>query len=194
MHFSIHRYGRDYYINDSKTASGSRTLRSSGNLNRHRTVDDDDNDGNGQPENDYDERDSVSDLDSFYSNRSERQYRYRYAHLPKPMTLQTNKTMQMQLPINDGPLKRSHSMCSVRTYGLRKRMNRHDYADSSQYTFDQPYEKPQHKHQPHGGQIIAQLERDTLHSDIWRSSFSSRRGTQNFVINPLYTDQNAAEI
>ncbi|XP_055318924.1 uncharacterized protein LOC129576891 isoform X3 [Sitodiplosis mosellana] len=63
------RYGRDYYINDSKTASGSRALRTSGDLNRHRTIDDDDddnyyNDGRGSvtsntPENDYDENHSL---------------------------------------------------------------------------------------------------------------------------------------
>lgn len=39
-----------------------------------------------------------------------------------------------------------------------------------------------------GSQIIAQLERDTLHRDIRRNSLSSRRGTRNFVINPLYNE------
>lgn len=188
----FHRYGRDYYINDAKTASGSRELKTIGNINRHRTVDDGDEDS--QLENEYDAGDSVSDLDSFYSNRSERQYRYRYAHLPKRMTFGMSNTMRMQLPINDVPLKRSHSLCSMRTYGIRKRFNRNDYADSAEYTFDQVGEKPQHNHQPHGGQIIAQLERDTLHNDIRRNSFSSRRGTQNFVINPLYSDQNTTEL
>lgn len=35
---------------------------------------------------------------------------------------------------------------------------------------------------------VALLERDTLHRDIWRNSLSSRRGTRNFVINPLYDE------
>lgn len=190
--FFLCRYGRDYYINDSKSASGSKAMKGSGDLSRHCTIDDDDADNYDDinPENEYDVSDSVSDLDSFYSNRSDRHYIYHYAHLPKPMTLQMNKSpifMKLhQNDDNDVPLKRSHSLCSVRTYGLRKRFNRSDCdIDSSSNIF---YEKPQHKHQPQGGQTIAQLERDTLLNDIRRNSFSSRRGTRNFVINPLYKD------
>lgn len=175
-------------------------MKSSGDLNRHRTMDDDDDDDDytdnedNNPENEYDVSDSVSELDSFYSNRSERQYRYRYAHLPKPMTLRMNESaIFMKLPQNDDdddgdvPLKRSRSLCSVRSYGFRKRFNRNvgNGTDSLSIVFD---ENPQHKHKPQGGQTIAQLERDSLHSDIRRSSFSSRRGTRNFVINPLYTE------
>lgn len=201
------RYGRDYYINDSKSASGSRALKSSGDLNRHRTIDDDDvdngsgnDDGSGKssPENGYDESHSVSDLDSFYSNRSERQCRYRFAHLPKPMTIRMNGiTKMMQSHLNEPKLlKRSNSLCSVRTYGLRKYFNHNvNCIDSSESTLGQQYKRTtqpmssaseqQHRN---GGQTIAQLERDTLLSDIWRSSFSSRRGTRNFVINPLYSE------
>lgn len=208
------RYGRDYYINDSKSASGSRSLKSSGDLNRHRTIDDDDgvdngsnssnDDGSGKnsPENGYDESHSVSDLDSFYSNRSERQCRYRFAHLPKPMTIRMNgATKMMQSHLYESKLlKRSNSLCSVRTYGLRKHFNHNnmDCVDSSVSTLDQQYKRQtqpmsvaseqQQQQQRNGGQTIAQLERDTLLSDIWRSSFSSRRGTRNFVINPLYSE------
>ncbi|XP_031621814.1 putative uncharacterized protein DDB_G0291812 isoform X7 [Contarinia nasturtii] len=46
------RYRRDYYINDAKSASGSRALKTSGDLNRHRTIDDDDDDNNAD---DYDD-------------------------------------------------------------------------------------------------------------------------------------------
>lgn len=203
------RYGRDYYINDAKTASGSRTLRTSGNLNRHRTIDDDndgdddeyDDDGGddgdeNSPENDYDVSDSVSDLDSFYSNRSENQYRYRYAHLPKPMTLQMKRASVMQSPPIDVQLKRSQSLCSVRM-GLRiLPMKRNDLIATSLSTLGQRYEKSERndvdQRRPQGGQVIAQLERDTLHSNIYRNSLSSRRGTRNFVINPLYNERNTA--
>lgn len=199
------RYGRDYYINDSKSASGSRVLRTSGNINLHRTLDDGDEDidaaavaaevDDSNLENDYDMSDSVSDLDSFYSNRSENQYRYRYAHSPKPMTLQMKRASVMQSPTNDVNLKRSQSLCSVT--GLRNlSMKRNDLIATSLRTLGQRYEKPQRsdddQHQPKRGQMIAQLERDTLHNNIYRNSLSSRRGTRNFVINPLYNEQNNA--
>lgn len=203
----LSRYGRDYYINDSKSASGSRTLKSSGDLNRHRTIDDDDvnngsgnDDGSGKssPENGYEESHSVSDLDSFYSNRSERQCRYRFAHLPKSMTIRMNgATKMMQSHLYESLLKRSNSLCSVRTYGLRKHFNNNvNYVDSTVSTLGQQYKRStqpmsaasEQQQQHSGGQTIAQLERDTLLSDIWRNSFSSRRGTRNFVINPLYSE------
>lgn len=141
----------------------------------------------------------MSDLDSFYSSRSEWQCRYRFAHVPTSMTLRMRKMAAMQSLEslhNDNPqLKRSHSLCSVRTYGIRKNLNHNDTLAN---TLGRPNGKsrviPQPNHQPpHGGQTIAQLERDTLHNDIYRNSFSSRRGTRNFVINPLYTEHNTAE-
>lgn len=169
MDCSNRRYGRDYYINDSKSASGSRHLRGSGNLNLHRTIDDEDG------PNEYDTSDSVSDLDSFYSNRSETQCRYRYAHTPM-----TFRTANWHSPPSQ--LKRSHSLCSVRTYGLRKRFN---LPVSAQGHLN---EQPEPSHRPRA--IIAQLERETLHGDIRRNSFSSRKGTNHFVTNPLYTESN----
>lgn len=187
------RYGRDYYINDSKSASGSRASKTSGDLNRHHTIDDGDdgeNDNNNNPENNYEANDSVSDLDSFYSSRSEIQCRYRYAHLPKSLTLRTNETMKKESHISDSQLKRSHSLCSIRTYGLRKQFYRNDCIDALENNLDRKYEKLKPNHQPHGDKMIAHLERDTLHRDIRRSSFSSRRGTRNFVINPLFTKRN----
>lgn len=176
-------------------------------MNLHCPIDDDDNnnddiddDGDDEddnnPENDYDVSDSVSDLDSFYSNRSENQYRYRYAHLPKPMTLQMKRTLAMQSPSIDVQLKRSQSVCSVRT-GIRNlQMKRNDLIATSLSTLvDQHTEKPPQPNDRRlpGGPTVAQLERDTLHSNIWRNSLSSRRGTRNFVINPLYNELNSTE-
>lgn len=126
-------------------ASGSRALKSSGDLNLIRTVDDDgieitgnnddaefgdnDDDHNNnytkmRRENDYSAGDSVSDLlDSFNRNRSEQKCRiYRYAQLPKPLTTNMH---QLQLhPIIDDlhRLERSQSVCSLQT-GLRNRFN-----------------------------------------------------------------------
>lgn len=170
-------------------------LKSSGDINLHRTFDDDD-DNNPENDDDGDDvSDSVSDLDSFTSNRSQRQFRYRYAHLPKPMTLRITSSKLMQSPINDASLRRSHSLNTLQAYGLRQRFNRNDCIvdTTSSMQLDQQYEKHQQKHQPLNGDTIAHLERDTLHGDVWRSVLSSRRGTQNFVINPLFSEQNTTK-
>lgn len=240
----VSRYGRDYYINDAKTASGSRALKTSGDLNLLRIIDDDgveiignDNDDDhnnnytkNHPENDYDTNDSVSDLlDSFNSIRSEQKCRYRYAHLPKPLT--TNMHHQLVYPTIDDVqrLGRSQSVCSLQT-GLRNRFNCKSTTTTMKTSPSSPWVlngQPQQYQSlqllnrkqwlgprpsspspslpatlpTHGGngrngdsgsvvgsQTIAQLERDALHRDIRRNSLSSRRGTRNFVINPLYNE------
>lgn len=258
------RYGRDYYINDAKTASGSRSLKSSGDLNLHQTIDDyddvnydDDNDGvfiaakDGEAssdnnnnhkssnnhddvinnrskrymENDYNTSDSVSDLlDSII--RSEQKCRYRYAHLPKPLTT-LPKMHQLHPTIDVQRLERSQSVCSLQT-GLRNRFNRNNIiADAAAATtsswvlngqqrrydslrLNRQKWRPQRPSSPspslpvtlptYGSSVgdeyevfgsqsmIAHLERDTLHRDIRRNSLSSRRGTRNFVINPLFNE------
>lgn len=157
----------------------------------HRSIDDDDyNPDNDDDDGDDDASDSVSDLDSFSCNRSQSKFRYRYAHLPKPMTFRFTSSTLLQSLKHDVPLKRSHSLNSLQSNGIRKRFNR---IVTSSSTLDQLYEKPPQTHQPPIDDTIAHLERDTLHGDIWRSSLSSRRGTRNFVINPLYSEQNTSK-
>lgn len=175
----------------------------------------------------------MSDLDSFYSKRSEQKCRYHFAHLPKSLTtLQQMKRTRMQSmqqqhfpAIDVQRLERSQSVCSLQT-GLRNCSNCNTrITTTSSWVLDgQPkfeslqlnrqYWRPRRPSSPSpslptfpthsgddggGGRVssqknpIAQLERDTLHRDIHRNSLSSRRGTKNFVINPLYNEKNFAE-
>lgn len=190
--FIRNRYRRDYYINDSKTASGSRALKTCGDLNLHHAVEDEDS------ENDNDAGDSVSDLISFHNSfRNKKQIKYCFAHLPKPLISQRQRTMPLHsspMPEMHSNLKRSQSLCSVRTYGIRKRLNQYGIlrdvglcgSPSNIYTEqDSSHHQP---YRPECNRVIAQLERDTLHNDIRRNSFSSRRGTKHFVLNPLYDE------
>lgn len=229
------RYGRDYYINDAKAASGSRALKSSGDLNLHRTIDDDDDDydsidnnnnnsNSNQNDNDddddftsrsnrnmdnnnYNTSDSVSDLlDSFNSNRSEQKCRYRYAHMPKLLP-----------KIDVQRLERSQSTCSLQSSNLRNRFNsnatttsawalngHHQYENLPLNRQKCRHQRPtspspslpitlnDHKFYAKGVQTkdndVRKLEHDFLHREIWRNSLTSRRGTRNFVINPLYNE------
>lgn len=164
----VYRYARDYYINDSKTASGSREQRTCGDLNLHRAIDDE----NLENENDDE---CVSDLDSFYGRKIKKKMRYsEYASL-------------------NSNLERSQSLCSVRTYSIRKRINRPEYVESESSCTSFHSGQFLKQHQCHSGlpehnRTIAKLERDVLHNDVWRNSFSSRRGTNNFVLNPLFEE------
>lgn len=171
------RYERDYYINDSKKASGSRRQKTCKNLELLYGISDNDRD---DPDNAL--GDIVSDSDSFY-NSSQKQSRY--MHLFKRAIPQMTASQIFQKTPSD--LKRSQSVCSVRTFHLGRRLNDHNIdEDSCKY---QMYRQRQHEDQSQqNGQVITQLERDTLYNDIRRYSFSSRRGTKNFVINPLYNE------
>lgn len=240
------RYGRDYYINDAKMASGSRALKSSGDLNLHRTFDEDgieifgndeyDDDHNNnytkiRRENEYSASDSVSDLlDSFNRNRSEQKCRmYRYAQLPKPLTTNMHQ-LQLHPLIDDlQRLERSQSVCSLQT-GLRNRFTSKTTTSTSTPPrvlngYQHRYQSLQSLNQKHwqrqqlrpsspspslpatlsngsggpgsggGGSVVGRhpsiehLERQILHHhDILRNSLSSRRGTRDFVINPLYNE------
>lgn len=154
----MYRYGRDYYINDSKTASGSREQRTCGDLNLHRAID-------YANENDDD---SVSDLDRFYGRKIQKKI-----HYSECASLISN-------------LKRSQSLCSLRTYGIQKRVNRTEFAESESSCPTFSSGEFSNQHQCHSG--LPELERDLLHNDVWRNSFSSRRGTNNFVLNPLFEE------
>lgn len=166
--FHLYRYGRDYYINDSKTASGSREQRTCGDLNLHRAIDNE-NLGNENDDN------SVSHLDSFYSRKIQKKMYYSdYASL-------------------SSNLERSQSLCSVRTYGIRKCVNRPEYVESesscTSFYSGKFLNQPQYRSGlPEYNRTITQLERDVLHNDVWRNSFSSRRGSNNFALNPLFED------
>lgn len=176
MHF---RYRRDYYINDSKIASGSRELKAASDVESHYDIDD----------NDYEHLDNadgnnVSDSDSFY-NRRQKRSRYCYTHLFKPSILRMMTPKIFQETSFD--LKRSQSVCSAKTFDSRKRFN--VYNNDEDFIPNQMCRRTPHEDQSQEDcQVITQLERDTLYSDIRRYSFSSRRGTKNFVINPLYND------
>lgn len=215
LYVYAYRYGRDYYINDAKFASGSRSQKTCADLNLHRSIDDTDA---GDVNHLDDDGDSVSDLDRIFNRSDNIQSKYRYAHSPTPSTLRLKSSLL--LPNFD--LKRSQSVCSVRSYGMRKRnclkhrynskinTNSEDDGDDcsvdslrilaeaqshDQYSKNQQHHQQQqqqyqnNKYQSYGMQTIAQLERNALHRDIRRYSFSSRRGTKNFVINPLYDER-----
>lgn len=166
------RYERDYYINDSKKVSGSRGQKTCENLNLLYGIGDDDRD-----DSDNAVGDIVSDSDSFH-NHSQKQSRYCYTHLFKPsISRMTASQIFRKIPFD---LKRSQSVCSVEKFDLGRRLNFCKY---------QMYRRKQHEDQSQqNGQVITQLERDTLYNDIRRYSFSSRRATKHFVINPLYNE------
>lgn len=158
--------------------------------------------------------DSVSDLDRIFNRSNDKiQYKYRFAHSPTPSTLRL-KSSTLSLAHQYVDVRRSQSVCSVRSYGIRKRFCAHRYGMSdaddddscsvdsfsilakAQSTDHRKYKRQQHGHRTQNDpkpEISQFLERSALHSDIRRYSFSSRRGTKNFVINPLYDELNTVE-
>lgn len=158
----VYRYGRDYYVNDSRIAYGSREQGTRGDLNLHRAIDEE-NLENGNDDN------SVSDLDSIFGRKILKKMRHSDC-----ASFISN-------------LERSKSLCSVRTYGIRRRFNRSKYVESEisgQFSSEHKCCSALSEY----NRTIAQLERDVLHNDVWRNSFSSRRGTNNFVLNPLFEE------
>lgn len=107
--------------------------------------------------------DSVSDLELYYNRK-----RCRNAHMPKYLTLKPKNESYSLINNGSGEMKRSMSLCSLRTYEMKNneiiknRLNERN--------------------------IFAKFEEDALHSDIRRNSFSSRSGTRNFVLNPLFDE------
>lgn len=174
------RYGRDYYINDARNASGSRRTRTTGDLRRIRTdidersssdvadlyIDDDDDD------------DSVSDLELF-SNRSRRD---RVARVSKSSTLYARRTnVSRPHPFEahgyrssggrmEDTSQRSMSVCSLSSAGSSS-SQAWSWADDDDF------------------KNVAQIERAALLNDIRRCSFRSRNGTNNFVMNPLFCEE-----
>lgn len=168
-----YRYGRDYYINDAKNASGSRRLRTSGDLRRIRT----DLDVAGPHADLYTDDgddDSVSDLELF-SNRNRRG---RSARVTKYSTLNSHTAKAQLMALNgDGRMtngKRSMSVCSLSSGGSSLDSQAWSLADDDDL------------------KNVALIERFALHNDIRRSSFRSRNGTSNFVMNPLFRDEDYA--
>lgn len=184
------RYGRDYYINNAKTSSGTRP-------SDHTHIDCDQSFDARSTDQDYNnnrnnskrmnacsdsgsdnDTDSVSDIEIIFNRKQTR-----YA-----VTLARN--VRKKWPPADALLKRSMSLCSVRTYAHNARdgdFHMHTgtnttHNTSSNCSLDQlaPVKS------------IGQIEEQALHSDIRRCSFRSRNGTNNFVVNPLF-DENGNE-
>lgn len=106
--------------------------------------------------------DSVSDLDIYYNHK-----RVKHSRVPKYYSLKA-RTDHRSLKVNN---KRSMSLCSLSDdNGVpnRKNNNNNNLA------------RPDVN--------VAQIEKTALHNDIRRCSFSSRTGTNNFVVNPLFDE------
>lgn len=113
---------------------------------------------------DGDDDDSVSDLELYYNRK-----RCRNAHMPKYFTMKPKNDSYSLINNNgSGEIKRSMSLCSLRTYEMKNNeIIKNRLSDRNTF---------------------AQFEKDALHSDIRRNSFSSRSGTKNFVLNPLFDE------
>lgn len=178
------RYGRDYYINDAKMSTGTRKTNSLYGDNHnsfaaHSTIDQDHNNNrnhnkriNTSSGSDHD-TDSVSELEIIFNRKQSRH----------AVTL--NRNVRKKWPPVESLMKRSMSLCSVRSYA-NKAINGNDrrplhsstYIGSSNCSLDQLTP----------AKSIGQIEEQALHSDIRRCSFRSRNGTNNFVVNPLFDE------
>lgn len=74
------------------------------------------------------------------------------------------------------PVKRSHSLKTIRSYN-RDRLNAPVAVNSSQTKFNL------------SNDLIFQLEKHMLHSDLKRNSFRARNSTKNFVLNPIFDNE-----
>lgn len=117
----------------------------------------------------------MSDLEIFYNRR-------KYGSSRKPSNYSQlyakNQMNLLNIKSFDSNMKRSMSLCSIRTY-MRSANELND--NGNIVSGNQQNES-----------VVAHIERNALHSDIRRNSFSSRNGTRNFVINPLF-DENGTD-
>lgn len=117
--------------------------------------------------------DSVSDLEIIFNR------------IQASNTMPVARKVRNKWPPADALLKRSMSLCSMRTYA-HKAINGNDRGTHST------------SHSCRGSNCsldqlaptksIGQIEEQALHSDIRRFSFRSRNGTNNFVVNPLFDE------
>lgn len=110
--------------------------------------------------------DSVSDLDIYYNHK-----RVKHSRVPKYYSLKA-RTDHRSLKVNN---KRSMSLCSL----------------SDDNGVPNPNKNNNNLARPDVN--VAQIEKTALHNDIRRCSFSSRTGTNNFVVNPLF-DENIDDL
>lgn len=156
------RYGRDYYINDSRTASGSRKTRTVGDL-RNICIDNDDANAA-----DDDDDDSVSDLE-LYNNHKRDHYNKKSSRVIKKsstLDLCTEKYFpHLDNNNNNNNLcRRSMSVCSLSS-------GEHEPSSSTLKN-----------------ENVSQFEKFALYNDVRRYSFRCSNGTSHFVINPLFND------
>ncbi|KAJ6643313.1 hypothetical protein Bhyg_08273 [Pseudolycoriella hygida] len=159
------RYGRDYYINDSKSASGTRKKTPS--VQRYSSTDDD----------------NVSDLDKQTARRTE-----------QASDTKRIDYYRIFENYKSNPVQRSTSLNSLRRYKNTRSSNVSDdelSVKSMTNSFD--YRRRRHSNFELPVEVINQLERHTLHGNLRRDSFRSRSGTKNFVLNPIFDERFESE-
>lgn len=120
--------------------------------------------------------DSVSDLEIIFNRK----------HIRKAVTL--SRKVRKPWPPADSLLKRSMSLCSVRSFTY-KAINKSDRMRSSiQSTASHNGSSSNCSLDQLAPRSIGQIEEQALRSDIRRCSFRSRNGTNNFVVNPLFDE------
>lgn len=119
--------------------------------------------------------DSVSDLEIFFNRKQYRQ----------AVTLTRN--IQNKWPASDLLLKRSMSLCSVRSYA-HKTINGNDREQHTVKHISTNASSHCSIDQLASTKSIGHVEQQALHNDIRRCSFRSRNGTNNFVVNPLFDE------
>lgn len=162
-----YRYGRDYYINDSKTASGARKKTMS--VQRYSSTDEDNN---------------VSDNDEFKKND------FNSNPNPHPDTKKSIDYYSIFENPKSNPVKRSTSLNSLKRY---KNTRRSDDERSIRSMTDGHRSPSSHSNFELPLEVINQLERHSLHGNLRRDSFRSRNGTKNFVLNPIFDERFESE-
>lgn len=178
------RYGRDYYINDAKVSSGTRKMNHVyvDGSTAHSTDQDYNNNRNrckrisGSDHDHMSDSDSVSDLEIIFNRKQIR----------NAVTL--SRKVRKPWPPANSLLKRSMSLCSVRSFTYRAINNSDRMRSSTHSTSSYNGNSSNCSLDQLAPRSIGQIEEQALRGDIRRCSFRSRNGTNNFVVNPLFDE------
>lgn len=197
------RYGRDYYINDARTASGTRKKNGEwfGGGSGSSTTSTPANTPTGAPAHGF----YVSDYELYFKSKNRMSFNDKYNTLSSYRSVNSDDYRRLKnigsFKSNDQyrkstgcsdesrQVKRSVSLNSLRSYNhlrqgtasdLHYNSERSNYTTSNRSSVSS-VEIP--------ANIIAELEVAMLHGNLKRDSFRSRSSTKNFVTNPIFDER-----
>lgn len=194
------RYGRDYYINDARTASGTRKKNGEwfGGGSGSSTTSTPANTPTAVPDHDF----YVSDNKLYVKSKNRMSFNDKYNTMSSFGRVNSDDYSR-EFKKNRGSMndryrnssdeiqkvKRSVSLNSLRSYNRIRQGAVNDLHCNSEWSNCNASNRSSLSSIEIPANIIAELEVGMLHGNLKRDSFRSRSSTKNFVTNPIFDER-----